>query len=135
MVADEGERLGRPGYKALRGWASAAPRRELNAEAIGRYLAGDAGPMSLGVGGLGGTSPERFSMSDVRHSEQLGRTEVTPARSPRSSRERSPTASSIYRFLLPGLAGPHRLVPLRSLADSELSGNALAVAAKRRKPA
>jgi hypothetical protein len=36
----------------------------------------------------------------------------------------------IYRFLLPGL-GPHRLVPLRSLADSELSGNALAVAAKR----
>lgn len=38
---------------------------------------------------------------------------------------------SIYRFLLPGLAGPHRLVPLRSLADAELSGNALAVAAKR----
>lgn len=37
----------------------------------------------------------------------------------------------IYRFLLPGLAGPHRLVPLRSLADSALSGNALAVAAKR----
>ena len=37
----------------------------------------------------------------------------------------------IYRFLLPGLAGPHRLVPLRSLADSMLSGNALAVAAKR----
>lgn len=37
----------------------------------------------------------------------------------------------IYRFLLPGLAGPHRLVPLRSLADAELSGNALAVAAKR----
>jgi fido (protein-threonine AMPylation protein) len=37
----------------------------------------------------------------------------------------------IYRFLLPGLAGPHRLVPLRSLADTELSGNALAVAAKR----
>jgi hypothetical protein len=37
----------------------------------------------------------------------------------------------IYRFLLPGLAGPHRLVPLRSLADDELSGNALAVAAKR----
>lgn len=37
----------------------------------------------------------------------------------------------IYRFLLPGLAGPNRLVPLRSLADSELSGNALAVAAKR----
>jgi hypothetical protein len=39
----------------------------------------------------------------------------------------------IYRFLLPGLAGPHRLVPLRSLADSVLSGNALAVAAKRRR--
>jgi Fic/DOC family len=37
----------------------------------------------------------------------------------------------IYRFLLHGLAGPHRLVPLRSLADSALSGNALAVAAKR----
>jgi Fic family protein len=37
----------------------------------------------------------------------------------------------IHRFLLPGLAGPHRLVPLRSLADPELSGNALAVAAKR----
>lgn len=37
----------------------------------------------------------------------------------------------IHRFLLPGLAGPHRLVPLRSLADVELSGNALAVAAKR----
>ena len=37
----------------------------------------------------------------------------------------------IYRFLLPGLAGPNRLVPLRSLADVELSGNALAVAAKR----
>jgi len=38
---------------------------------------------------------------------------------------------SIHRFLLPGLAGPHRLVPLRSLADTDLSGNALAVAAKR----
>lgn len=37
----------------------------------------------------------------------------------------------IHRFLLPGLAGPHRLVPLRSLTDAELSGNALAVAAKR----
>jgi Fic family protein len=37
----------------------------------------------------------------------------------------------IYRFLLPGLAGPHRLVPLRSLADQVLSPNALAVAAKR----
>lgn len=39
--------------------------------------------------------------------------------------------NGIYRFLLPSLAGPHRLVPLRSLADGELSGNALAVAAKR----
>jgi cell filamentation protein, protein adenylyltransferase len=38
---------------------------------------------------------------------------------------------AIYRFLLPKLAGPSRLLPLRSLADSELSGNALAVAAKR----
>lgn len=38
---------------------------------------------------------------------------------------------AIYRFLLPGLAGPHRLVPLRSLADDQLSPNALAVAAKR----
>jgi cell filamentation protein, protein adenylyltransferase len=38
---------------------------------------------------------------------------------------------AIYHFLLPGLAGPHQLVPLRSLSDSELSGNALAVAAKR----
>jgi Fic family protein len=37
----------------------------------------------------------------------------------------------IYRFLLPGLAGPQRLVPVRSLADVELSHNALAVAAKR----
>lgn len=37
----------------------------------------------------------------------------------------------IYRFLLASLAGPHRLVPLRSLADSELSGNALAIAVKR----
>jgi hypothetical protein len=37
----------------------------------------------------------------------------------------------IYRFLLPGLAGRHQLVPLRSLADVVLSGNALAVAAKR----
>ncbi|MHB1242541.1 MAG: Fic family protein [Gaiellaceae bacterium] len=37
----------------------------------------------------------------------------------------------IYRFLLPGLAGPRRLVPLRSLVDGVLSGNALAVAAKR----
>jgi hypothetical protein len=39
--------------------------------------------------------------------------------------------NGIHRFLLPGLAEPYRLVPLRSLADSALSGNALAVAAKR----
>jgi hypothetical protein len=37
----------------------------------------------------------------------------------------------VYRFLLPGPAGPNRLVPLRSLADSALSGNALAFVAKR----
>lgn len=38
---------------------------------------------------------------------------------------------SIDRFLLPGLAGPHRLVPLAALADRELSHNALLMAAKR----
>jgi cell filamentation protein, protein adenylyltransferase len=37
----------------------------------------------------------------------------------------------IHRFLLPGLPGTQRLLPLRSLADGDLSGNALAVAAKR----
>jgi hypothetical protein len=52
MVAEEGERPGRPGSKALRGWASAAPRHELNAEAIGRYCQASAAPMSLGVRGL-----------------------------------------------------------------------------------
>lgn len=38
---------------------------------------------------------------------------------------------SINRFLLPGLAGPHRLLPLTALADAALSHNALALAAKR----
>jgi Fic family protein len=38
---------------------------------------------------------------------------------------------SIDRFLLPGLAGPHRMVPLTALADAELSHNALHTAAKR----
>lgn len=38
---------------------------------------------------------------------------------------------SIHRFLLPGLAGPHRLVPLSALADQRLSRNALLLAAKR----
>jgi hypothetical protein len=38
---------------------------------------------------------------------------------------------SIHRFLLPALAGPRRLVPISSLADEELSHNALATAAKR----
>ena len=38
---------------------------------------------------------------------------------------------SIDRFLLPALAGPHRLVPISSLADDVLSHNALAMAVKR----
>jgi fido (protein-threonine AMPylation protein) len=38
---------------------------------------------------------------------------------------------SIHRLLLPGLAGPHRLVPIRALGDSQLSPNALLLAAKR----
>jgi Fic family protein len=38
---------------------------------------------------------------------------------------------SIHRLLLPGLAGPHRLVPIRALADRQLSANALLLAAKR----
>ena len=57
------------------------------------------------------------------------RTEATPA--PLAEILARAVTDGIYRFLLPGLAGPHRLVPLRSLADSLLSGNALAVAAKR----
>jgi Fic family protein len=38
---------------------------------------------------------------------------------------------SIHRLLLPGLAGPHRLVPIRALGDRQLSPNALLLAAKR----
>lgn len=38
---------------------------------------------------------------------------------------------SIDRFLLPKLAGDHRLLPLPSLVDDDLSHNALLVAAKR----
>lgn len=38
---------------------------------------------------------------------------------------------SIHRLLLPGLAGPHRLVPIRALADNQLSANALLLAATR----
>jgi hypothetical protein len=38
---------------------------------------------------------------------------------------------SIERFVLPALAGPHRLVPLTSLATRELSHVALLSAAKR----
>ncbi len=38
---------------------------------------------------------------------------------------------SVERFLLPALAGPQRLVPLRSLASKELSHQALLSAAKR----
>jgi fido (protein-threonine AMPylation protein) len=37
----------------------------------------------------------------------------------------------IDRFLLPGLAGPHRFVPLAALTDMGFSQNALALAAKR----
>lgn len=39
--------------------------------------------------------------------------------------------TSIDRFLLPALAGPHRLVPITALADELLSHNALLVAVKR----
>lgn len=38
---------------------------------------------------------------------------------------------SVHRLLLPGLAGPHRLVPISALADERLSANALLLAAKR----
>jgi Fic family protein len=38
---------------------------------------------------------------------------------------------SIDRFVLPGLAGPHRMIPLSALADGRLSHNALLTAAKR----
>lgn len=37
----------------------------------------------------------------------------------------------VDRFLLPGLAGPHRYVPLAALADTGFSHNALVLAAKR----
>ena len=37
----------------------------------------------------------------------------------------------IDRFLIPGLAGPHRFVPLSALTDTGLSHNALVLAAKR----
>jgi hypothetical protein len=39
--------------------------------------------------------------------------------------------TSIDRFLLPALAGPHRLLPITALADELLSHNALLVAVKR----
>ncbi|MDX6486385.1 MAG: hypothetical protein QOF43_1538 [Gaiellaceae bacterium] len=39
--------------------------------------------------------------------------------------------TSIDRFLLPALAGPHRLVPITALPDELLSHNALLVAVKR----
>jgi hypothetical protein len=37
----------------------------------------------------------------------------------------------IDRFLIPGLAGPHRFVPLSALTDLGFSHNALLLAAKR----
>lgn len=40
-------------------------------------------------------------------------------------------AHGIQRFLIPGLAGPHRYVPLISLADGRISHNALILAAQR----
>jgi hypothetical protein len=39
--------------------------------------------------------------------------------------------TSIDRFLLPALAGPHRLVPITALVEANLSHNALLVAVKR----
>lgn len=38
---------------------------------------------------------------------------------------------SVDRFLLPGLAGPHKLVPLSALVTRDLSHNALTLAAQR----
>ena len=38
---------------------------------------------------------------------------------------------SIHRFLLPGLAGPHRMIPISALADEDLSAIALRRAAER----
>lgn len=37
----------------------------------------------------------------------------------------------LYRFIVPAVAGPARLVPLAALADDDLNANALRVAAKR----
>ena len=39
--------------------------------------------------------------------------------------------NGIDRFLIPGLAGPHRFVPLSALSDTGLSHNALVLAAQR----
>jgi hypothetical protein len=39
--------------------------------------------------------------------------------------------NGIERFLLPNLAGPHRMIPLSSLADADLSSLALRRAAER----
>ncbi len=38
---------------------------------------------------------------------------------------------TLYRFVVPAIAGPTRLVPLPALATQELSANALRVAAIR----
>jgi len=38
---------------------------------------------------------------------------------------------SVERFVLPGLAGPHKLVPIGALADGDLTRNALTLAAQR----
>lgn len=38
---------------------------------------------------------------------------------------------SVDRFILPGLAGPHKLVPLSALVDKDISHNALVLAAQR----
>lgn len=40
-------------------------------------------------------------------------------------------ASNLYRFVVPVVAGPARLVPLASLAEASVSANALRVAATR----
>ena len=39
--------------------------------------------------------------------------------------------NSVDRFILPGLAGPHKLVPITALADADISRNALMLAAQR----
>lgn len=38
---------------------------------------------------------------------------------------------NLYRFIVPAVAGPKRLVPLTALADGELCEGALSVAANR----